>query len=567
MQVQCARGAFTCRRAGGNCTCTCTTGYRALTGGVRLAYGFVVGDRRGVGPVTASEAGGTASRAPKTPNRVLRGIRENERHETRAEFAEAMSRVAGEKGEDVYPDENYVQRLESGAISWPHTAHRNILVELCGRPAVELGFTPPMLSAHERAHDSDGTPERVNIPLRDAIWASGMELTEFARKVGVAPKTAERWITRGRIPQPRRRWKASQILGSDESEFWPEVASAQEFAADKLIRPSEPVGHGFSGVHSSFNPTDMIPVLKNMSEASTVPVIAALREVRNGYVLADRFMGGLSVSEAVRTQIPVVERACEVTRGKDRVEALDFACRFMEFCGWIHQDAGDLACAMFWTDRALDYAMELGDQRTIAYTLMRKSAIATEAGNPAQGLGIANFALTNRDSLTPRIRAVILRQRAHANAALKEASSVERDAENALAEAMAGVSQEEEDRAPYCSPMYVAMETGQSMVVAGQSKVALPVLTRSRTEWSDPNQVRDYALCVSRLATAYAAAGDPEKACETAEEAISLAYGIGSHRVIGQLGSLSGILGDWRNDSLITATRERLNALVGSFKQ
>jgi hypothetical protein len=162
---------------------------------------------------------------------VLRGIRENERQETRAEFAEAMARVAREMGQEVYPDENYVQRLESGAISWPHAAHRNILMRLCERPAVELGFTPPMLSVHNSAHDSGEASERVNIPLRDAIWASGMELTGFARKVGVAPKTAERWITRGRIPQPFRRWKASLILGIDESELWPDATPRQEIPA------------------------------------------------------------------------------------------------------------------------------------------------------------------------------------------------------------------------------------------------------------------------------------------------------------------------------------------------
>ena len=173
------------------------------------------------------------AQASKAPNRVLRGIREKDRHETRPEFAEAMARVAREIGEDVYPDENYVQRLESGAVSWPNTAYRNILVRLCGRPAVELGFTPPMLSAHGLADDSGESPGRMNIRLRDAIWASGMELTEFARRVGVAPKTAERWITRGRIPLSHHRWKSSQILGCDESEFWPEPIPDEEKPARK----------------------------------------------------------------------------------------------------------------------------------------------------------------------------------------------------------------------------------------------------------------------------------------------------------------------------------------------
>lgn len=70
--------------------------------------------------------------------------------------------------------------------------------------------------------------------------------------------------------------------------------------------------------------------------------------------------------------------------GADRAEMLRFACQFTEFSGWIFQDAGDLACAMRWTDRALDYALELGDQRVIAYTLMRKAMIATESGSGAR---------------------------------------------------------------------------------------------------------------------------------------------------------------------------------------
>ena len=38
---------------------------------------------------------------------------------------------------------------------------------------------------------------------------------------------------------------------------------------------------------------------------------------------------------------------------------------------------------MHWADRALDYALELGDQRVVAYTFMRTAMIATESGKPA----------------------------------------------------------------------------------------------------------------------------------------------------------------------------------------
>jgi hypothetical protein len=138
----------------------------------------------------------------------------------------------------------------------------------------------------------------------------------------------------------------------------------------------------------------------------------------------------------------------------------------------------DLACAMRWTDRALDYALELGDKRVIAYTLMRKAMIATESGDPARGLGIANSALEYKDALTPRLRAVILRQRSYSNAALGEIIAWQ-DADEAVIEAVAGENQGEQDRVPYCTPTYAAMEAGASWVILGHPRPHSPSWRRA----------------------------------------------------------------------------------------
>ena len=246
---------------------------------------------------------------------------------------------------------------------------------------------------------------------------------------------------------------------------------------------------------------------------------------------------------------------------------LRFACQFTEFGGWVFQDAGDLTCAMHWTDRALDYALELGDQRVIAYTLMRKAMIATEAGNSAQGLGIANSALGYKDALTPRLRAVILRQRSYSNAALGEVIASARDSDEAVSRGCRGrKAGRGRTRAPYCTPTYAAMEAGASWVLLGHPKTALPILEKSRSEWLDHTQVRDYALCVSRLAIAYAAAGELEQACAAAGEVVALAQGLGSRRVVGQLDLLYRRLARWRQDPAVAGLRGRLKVLVDSFK-
>lgn len=80
------------------------------------------------------------SQRQKIPNVVLRRIREEERHETRSEFAEAMARKAEELGLPVAPSERYIARLEDGDVRIPHPPYRRILVALCGRTMSELGF-------------------------------------------------------------------------------------------------------------------------------------------------------------------------------------------------------------------------------------------------------------------------------------------------------------------------------------------------------------------------------------------------------------------------------------------
>jgi tetratricopeptide (TPR) repeat protein len=301
-----------------------------------------------------------------------------------------------------------------------------------------------------------------------------------------------------------------------------------------------------------------------ISRGNAIAVMAALGEILPGYVQADRLVGSAALLLPLRSHIVTVERACEVARGQDRTGVLQFASRFMEFCGWAHQDAGDLDCAMQWASRALDYAVELGDQRTIAYTLMRKASIATEAGLPGHGAGLSSAALVRSDALTPRLKAVILRQRAHASAALQEPVEASRDAEAAVTEAVAGVSQEEEDRAPYCTPGYAAMEAGAVHLRLGDPATALTVLEPSCSQWSDPTQVRDHALSLARLAEAYAALGERDQARTAAEEALTAAAGLASRRVTGELAGLANKLTAWADDSGTAAILRKLAPAGGT---
>ncbi len=395
-----------------------------------------------------------------------------------------------------------------------------------------------------------------------ALCADGITQGQIAGLTGIPQGRLSEYKTHKRVPCATSTFEAF----ADGLGMPPAARRALGLAPEAGGSGSTGQAGGRPADIAGASPGGMQPLLSNLSRASAVPVLSALREIHHGYVEADRLMGSICITGPILLQMPVVERACEVARGADRAEMLRFACQFMEFGGWVFQDAGDLACSLHWTDRALDYGLELGDQRVIAYTLMRKAMIATESGNPAHGLGLANSALEYTYALTPRLRAVILRQRSYSNAALGEVLASARDSDEAVAEAIAGEKQGEADRAPYCTPAYAAMEAGAAWSLLGHPKTALPILEKSRLDWPEHRQVRDYALCVTRLATAYAAAGELEQACAATGEVLALAQGLGSRRVAGRIDLLYRRLGRWRQEPAVTGLRGRLKMLADSFR-
>lgn len=63
----------------------------------------------------------------------------------------------------------------------------------------------------------------TNERLRGAIIGAGMNFEQFGQKVGVDPKTVERWITKDRLPHRTHRINAAAILGKSDLFLWPQT--------------------------------------------------------------------------------------------------------------------------------------------------------------------------------------------------------------------------------------------------------------------------------------------------------------------------------------------------------
>jgi transcriptional regulator with XRE-family HTH domain len=62
-----------------------------------------------------------------------------------------------------------------------------------------------------------------NERLRDAMLKAGLAPADVAEKLGVNPKTAERWVTLDRPPYPRHRHAIAVLVRESESYLWPDA--------------------------------------------------------------------------------------------------------------------------------------------------------------------------------------------------------------------------------------------------------------------------------------------------------------------------------------------------------
>ncbi|MFI5925213.1 DUF5753 domain-containing protein [Micromonospora sp. NPDC051543] len=68
----------------------------------------------------------------------------------------------------------------------------------------------------------------MNHGLIAAMTEAGETAESLAAQTGVDPKTAQRWVSRGRIPRPVARSRVAAILGKDVKDLWPDVLKRRE---------------------------------------------------------------------------------------------------------------------------------------------------------------------------------------------------------------------------------------------------------------------------------------------------------------------------------------------------
>jgi len=291
-------------------------------------------------------------------------------------------------------------------------------------------------------------------------------------------------------------------------------------------------------------------------------VLSYLRAVFAEYTRADNLLGPHHLKTIAVGQLDFIGQLLRSARGTQRTELLGIAARFAEFAGWLHQDAGDLTTAAYWSGRASEYAHELSDPWLTSYIFMRRSNIATDMHDPGTAIGLAEAALRDPGRLTPGLRAVALRQRAHAAALWNDRDDCLRAIDAATAELVdVDPGGPESDMTTYCTPAYIAMETASCWVQLGHPDQAIPMYEGTLTDWPRGLE-RDRGLCLSRLAVAHAAAGNTPEALHATSRAATAVRAAHSTRAVHQLYTARTTLAAYSSDKVVADVDQLLAGLV-----
>jgi tetratricopeptide (TPR) repeat protein len=267
------------------------------------------------------------------------------------------------------------------------------------------------------------------------------------------------------------------------------------------------------------------------SPAHLEEILIHLREQWHVLVKTDNLLGPRFALTGVLNQIAVVEALRSVVRDEQRLEVVRLGAKYAESAAWLHEDAGNLAHARYWTSRAMEWAYEGDDQRMLAWTIFRRSQQAAATSDAAQAIGLAQAARRDEEQLATPTRAAIRVQEACGHAL----DGDERTSQQLLDEAHTWAASDtvgdaHEGHGSYCTPDHIEIQRATCWLTTGRPKKAIR-LYEDALATLPPVYQRNRAAALSRLAAAYLADGQFEQAASTAHAALPVARSSGAGRI------------------------------------
>jgi len=256
---------------------------------------------------------------------------------------------------------------------------------------------------------------------------------------------------------------------------------------------------------------------------------------------ADKMLGPRQLLAPVLAQIDVLDELRRHTRPGTAEPTLRLLAQYAEFAGWLHQDAGDTQAAMYWSDRASQWAQAVGDYQMVSYMLVRKSNIAV--------LDVVELAAAARKvpgPISPKLLALANQQEARGWALHGDAGHFQTNLDTA-----ANLLREHPDDVDETAPVYLhhydlatlEEQSASCYRASGQAEIAVTILERKIAATPD-HLHRDHGHQLAKLANTVLATAqpDPDRAAALGRRCVATARDTGSARIVKELRNLDRTL-------------------------
>ena len=257
---------------------------------------------------------------------------------------------------------------------------------------------------------------------------------------------------------------------------------------------------------------------------------------------ADKMLGPRQLLGPVLAQIEVLDGLRKHARPGTTEPALRLLSQYAEFAGWLHQDAGDTSAAMYWSDRASQWAQAAGDYQMVAYMLVRKSNIAILDDDPDTVIELAAAARKVPGPVSPKLTALAAQQEAR-GWALHGDDTRFQDSLDLAANLLHDYPNDVDEAAPVYLHHYdldtLEEQSASGYRACGRAETAVAILERKIASTPDHLQ-RDQGHQLAKLANAVLATSqpDPERAADLGLRCVATARQTGSARIAKELRAL-----------------------------
>ncbi|MHC5902334.1 XRE family transcriptional regulator [Streptomyces sp. S6] len=271
----------------------------------------------------------------------------------------------------------------------------------------------------------------------------------------------------------------------------------------------------------------------------------------------DGALGARKVMPLVLGLLGAIEQRARDAKPGVRRELLSVAADGAEFAGWLYRDIHQPGVAVFWYDRAMEWAQEADDPAMQGYVLLKKSQMAYDRGDAVRILTLAQAGRHERWQLPIRVRAELLQQEALGCAMLGEPFSL---VEQKLGEAHELLSRapdaEAGDLGAYFNEDTLLLRNAVSYTEAGKPRMASELF--GRIIEAGTLSRRDVGFFNARRSAALALSGEPDEAARIGAASAKVAQEVKSERTMRVLGEVSQTLNRWRSRPAIREFRDQI---------